>query len=67
MLHQGRWNIVLIEGAGDEWEDVEVGIRDGAPYNFYNNALRLQEDPFLNIKMHPILDKTGYLLYEVIH
>ena len=40
---------------------LEVEVRNGAPYNFYNYAPILQENFFLNIKIHFIVDGVGYL------
>ena len=45
---------------------VEVSVRDGVPSCLYKYAFRLQEKPFSSIKVHPILDRIGYLLNDII-
>ena len=35
--------------------------------NFYKYTFRLQENPFLSNKVHLILDRIGYLFYDIMH
>ena len=35
--------------------------------NLLNTLLDREKVPFMNIKLHPILDTIGYLSYDVIH
>jgi len=44
-----------------------VGVRGGAPSNFYMYAFRLQENPHFSIKVPLVLDTIGCLLYGIIH
>ena len=52
----------LSEGAGDEWKTPIEAWKWGSvtePLYFYNHALRLQKNPFLNIKLRSTIDRVG--------
>ena len=45
----------------------EVEIR-AEPFEIFINApLNCKKTPLLDIKMHPIFDRIGFLLYDIIH
>ena len=57
----------FLSGGWNEWK-APTGAwkwRSGAQLvkNFHSRALENKKGPSLNIKMHPILDRVGYLLY----
>ena len=57
-VRQGQRSIFLSVGVGMSGRPI---IGPGTTPFDCNKA------PFLNIKIHPILDRIGYLLYDVIH
>ena len=46
---------------------VAVGAKGKPLTNLINTPLDCKKTPISNIKMHLILDRIGYLLFDVIH
>ena len=46
---------------------MEKGVRGETPYNFVTTPLDCKKTPFLNAKIHSILNIIGCLLYDAIH
>ena len=44
-----------------------MGLKGGASKNLVITTLDCKITFFLNIKMHLILDRMSYLLYDIIH
>ena len=57
-------HIFLMRGLGTGGRRIvgaAVGVRAGAPQNFITAPLDCMKTPFLNIKLHLIVDRIGFL------
>ena len=64
---QGRRSVFLSEGTGNDWQ-APIGRGSGVqgiPLKVCKYAFRLRDKPLLSIKVHLILDRIGYLFYDI--